>query len=141
MNRHCIVVDGRWTGVSLAGEFDSSQAPRGAALLQGEPRDLLDAGVMLPPPPPPPSDWVAAWTWDAEALRYVPTPSVLALEQKARDDRDRLLAATDWIVARSVERGEPVPPAWREYRQALRDITSAAGWPTDHTWPVPPTGA
>ena len=39
-----------------------------------------------------------------------------------RAERDRRLAASDWIVARAYERGEPVPEAWAAYRQALRDL-------------------
>lgn len=39
-----------------------------------------------------------------------------------RAERDRRLAASDWIVARAYERGEPVPEAWAQYRQTLRDL-------------------
>ncbi|GAA5334721.1 MULTISPECIES: phage tail assembly chaperone [Thermus] len=39
-----------------------------------------------------------------------------------RAERDRRLAASDWVVARAYERGEPVPPEWAAYRQALRDL-------------------
>lgn len=57
----------------------------------------------------------------------VPTPiqpktaAEYALEELRRD-RDRLLAETDWIVIKSAEAGVPVPKAWADYRQALRDL-------------------
>lgn len=34
------------------------------------------------------------------------------------------LAATDWRVVRAAETGEPVPTAWRTYRDALRAVVS-----------------
>lgn len=40
-----------------------------------------------------------------------------------RAERDRRLAETDWVVARAYERGEPVPEAWAQYRQTLRDLS------------------
>ena len=62
--------------------------------------------------------------------------------QDARDAatarRAELLAATDWVVIRAAESGTPVAPAWREYRQALRDITAQAGYPLSIDWPQPP---
>ena len=54
-----------------------------------------------------------------------------------RGERDKLLAETDW-------RDLPSYPgtnqdAWRTYRQALRDLPSQAGFPTNVTWPAKPT--
>ena len=43
--------------------------------------------------------------------------------RQLREIRDRKLAETDWIVARSTERNETIPTEWITYRQALRDIT------------------
>lgn len=39
-----------------------------------------------------------------------------------RAERDRRLAATDWVVVKAYERGEPIPEIWANYRQALRDL-------------------
>jgi hypothetical protein len=58
--------------------------------------------------------------------------------QAVKADRDRMIASTDWIVTKSIESGEPVPDAWRTYRQALRDIPAQAGFPFDITWPARP---
>ena len=70
------------------------------------------------------------------------TVEPLPIEQAAsfiRTRRDNLLAESDWIVAKSYERSEPVPEAWANYRQQLRDITTQSGFPYNVTWPTPPT--
>jgi hypothetical protein len=54
-----------------------------------------------------------------------------------RRKRRELLNATDWVTARAVERGEPVPEEWAVYRQALRDITLQAD-PFNIIWPTQP---
>ena len=54
-----------------------------------------------------------------------------------RTERDGRLTRCDWVVTRAQEEGTPVPPEWREYRQALRDITDQAD-PCAIEWPTPP---
>jgi len=61
------------------------------------------------------------------------------LEKEVRQERDQLLAETDWIVIRSQELGEPIPTEWQTYRQALRDITEQSGFPDNVEWPLSPT--
>jgi hypothetical protein len=56
-----------------------------------------------------------------------------------RAQRDAKLAATDWRVVSGVEQGQPMPQAWKAYRQALRDITKQAD-PKAIVWPVEPAG-
>ena len=41
-----------------------------------------------------------------------------------REQRNALLKETDWIVINSRESNANVPSAWKNYRQALRDITN-----------------
>ena len=63
-----------------------------------------------------------------------------------RRRRDALLAESDWVTVKAVDQnaqdslGIQVPQAWLTYRQALRDITSHANFPTlqDTDWPVEP---
>lgn len=62
----------------------------------------------------------------------VPT-EVQATFERAK--RDRLLAACDWRAARAFELGEPMPEAWRAYRQALRDLPDQPGFPLSVSWP------
>jgi len=57
---------------------------------------------------------------------------------EARSLRNNLLVETDWIVIKSYERGQNIPAEWELYRQALRDITSQAGFPYSVEWPTKP---
>lgn len=60
------------------------------------------------------------------------------LENQARNERDNLLAQSDWIVVKSYEKGIPVPQDWVEYRQKLRDLPSQPNFPYEIDWPVSP---
>ena len=51
-----------------------------------------------------------------------------------RVERDALLAATDWVVTKAIELGEPIPNNYVVYRKALRDMPTQAGWP----WTITP---
>jgi hypothetical protein len=53
-----------------------------------------------------------------------------------RSSRDALLQQSDWTQLPDVPLA--TKSAWAEYRQALRSITSQAGFPTDVVWPTPP---
>lgn len=57
---------------------------------------------------------------------------------KVRAQRDIDLANSDWVVIKSTETGTPVPSEWLAYRQALRDLTDAVGFPYDMEWPEAP---
>jgi protein-tyrosine-phosphatase len=64
---------------------------------------------------------------DAEAAKSV------------RTQRDRLIAETDWVVVMAKETGTNIPAAMKTYRQALRDLPSAEGFPHTMTWPTKPS--
>lgn len=55
-----------------------------------------------------------------------------------RRRRDQILSDTDWVVIKATEQGQPVPEDWTTYRQALRDVSSQAGFPYSVVWPVKP---
>ena len=55
-------------------------------------------------------------------------------EPLARQARDQLLTETDWCANSDVIMSDDMTT----YRQALRDITSQSGFPTDITWPTKP---
>jgi hypothetical protein len=57
------------------------------------------------------------------------------LAANAREKRDALLAATDWVVLRAKELGQPVPLAVFEYRGDLRQVPEKVGFPSEITWP------
>ena len=75
-----------------------------------------------------------AWTmpWTVENL-----PLNLASDN-VRRRRDQLLSDTDWMVVKATELAQPVPANWLVYRQALRDVSSQAGFPYSVIWPVKP---
>ena len=55
--------------------------------------------------------------------------------ESVRDERTKKLAETDWTQLTDA----PVnSAAWGTYRQALRDVTSQAGFPWEVTWPTQP---
>ena len=57
-----------------------------------------------------------------------------AKAQGVRNQRDKLIANTDWMALSD----STLTPAWAAYRQALRDVTSQAGFPHTVDWPKEP---
>jgi hypothetical protein len=55
--------------------------------------------------------------------------------QAVRSDRDRRLAECDWTQLADAPGDKAV---WATYRQALRDLPEAAGFPWEMAWPVKP---
>jgi len=60
------------------------------------------------------------------------------MSDDVRSKRDQLLQDCDWIVIKYKELGKTVPKAWKEYRQALRDITTQDQFPYLIEWPEEP---
>ena len=56
-----------------------------------------------------------------------------------RAERDRLIAETDWVVVMAKETGTNIATAMKTYRQELRDLPSAAGFPHTMAWPTKPS--
>jgi len=69
-------------------------------------------------------------------LSYVvePLPQE-TVEETMRAKRNKLLADSDWIVAKFYDQQEAIPENWAAYRQALRDVTLQPGFPYHITWP------
>jgi len=84
-------------------------------------------------------------------------PAMTAAEQEAaykagkdaeqakavRATRDQKLAECDWVTIKAIDAsmdgfGIQLPKVWMDYRQALRDITTQAGFPWNVTWPDAP---
>ena len=55
--------------------------------------------------------------------------------KNVRNSRNQKLAETDWVVIKAMETGTAVPADVAAERQALRDITTQAGFPWNVTWP------
>lgn len=58
----------------------------------------------------------------------------LRLAIAVRNQRERLLSATDWMALSD----NTMTPEWAAYRQALRDITAQEGFPYSVIWPTKP---
>ncbi len=56
--------------------------------------------------------------------------------ESVRNRRDEELKKSDWRAVSDRE----LEPEWKEYRQALRDITKQEGFPHDVKWPTDPDG-
>ena len=70
---------------------------------------------------------------DAEEAAYIAGADGRAAE-KVRTDRDLRLAKTDLHALAD----NTLTTAMTEYRQALRDIPTQAGFPTEINWPTEP---
>lgn len=51
-----------------------------------------------------------------------------------REQRNTLLAETDWWAVQD----RTMTQAEKDYRQALRDVPTQSGFPTDIVWPTKP---
>ena len=99
----------------------------------------IDGVEMSVPLAPANRHYQAIKNWEAEGNTITtPTPDVDAAWTKLRAERDAKLAASDWIVVKSYEAGEPVPQFWVDYRQALRDLPANTVDPFNPVWPQEP---
>lgn len=71
--------------------------------------------------------------WDAKDAEWAAGANDRAAAQ-VREERDAKLAATDWRASSDLT----LSTEWANYRQALRDIPSQAGFPNTITWPTEP---
>ena len=88
-------------------------------------------------------DGVTIKMTDEEIAEYnasLPTDAeILARKwQDVRNQRNSLLAQTDWVVTKASETGVAETDAWKTYRQALRDVTTQSD-PDKITWPTEPS--
>lgn len=139
--------DGTFTGRSYIGQTArvADKTPPGCAPIEARlvadwQSQRVDPATGLvqdwQPPSPEATEW-ETWSWDASTRRWVSVPTQATRWRAVRAERDRRLAETDWIALRGLDRGEPIPKSWRDYRQALRDITTQTD-PDAIVWPTPP---
>lgn len=137
---------GLLTGRTYRGDELAANTPEGQAAIEGvfdwlcQRVDIATGQVVEYQPPAPPDDALRTWAWDAGAKHWIPSPTAAALAIDVRAERDRRLAACDWVSLRAGDLGEPVPAAWQAYRAALRDVPRQAGFPRAVEWPVAPGG-
>ena len=84
------------------------------------------------------NDWRQVWNvipLSAEELQSKNDETAAGVRNK----RDRLLAACDWTVLTDSPLTTAKKTEWKTYRQALRDISAAEGFPNTMTWPTEPS--
>jgi hypothetical protein len=77
--------------------------------------------------------WIEAWSITNATQEQI-AERTTSKEKEIRNDRNRLLAETDWRFRSDLTPSQ----AWIDYCQALRDITSQAGFPWNVQWPSQP---
>ena len=71
---------------------------------------------------------------EAEALQAAAPSETEIKWARVRSERDRKLAETDWRALSDLTLSD----AWRDYRQALRDVPTQSD-PDNITWPTEPS--
>ena len=80
--------------------------------------------------------WCEKWVVSTVAD---PTAQDAKRAEHVRNSRARRLEVCDWTVLPDAPFTEEERAAWVSYRQALRDISEAPGFPYTHEWPVEPS--
>ena len=73
--------------------------------------------------------------YDEAAVLAAAQPPAEDLPMLVRLDRDYRLQQTDWMMFSDTATPSQ---AWLDYRQALRDVPSQAGFPDNIIWPTKP---
>jgi len=133
-------------------QFLAANTPEGFAPISGRfdhlcrrveflPDDFGDATVPVVvsyQPPVPADDDMQTWTWSESVERWVSVPTTAARARDVRAERDRRMAAADWVTLRAVRTGKTISAEWAAYLQALADVPDQAGFPSVVEWPVAP---
>lgn len=80
------------------------------------------------------------WTQNYIVSELDPDASAARIEAQwnvVRNERNKMIADTDWWVTKALETGVTIAADQSAYRQALRDITEQAD-PFNITWPEKP---
>ena len=118
-----LIPDKKW--VMTGNPVNEAEFKAGFRLVTGEDKDK---SAIL-------SDDTSLWgiTWTQVKTKY---DELVAAEpmRLLREERDRLIAATDWWASCDLT----ITDAQKTYRQALRDITKTATSLDDVSWPEKP---
>lgn len=82
-------------------------------------------------------EWVATYevtTADADEIAQ----RLVDESEAVRQDRNERLADCDWTQLNDSPLSPADKTAWATYRQSLRDLPNAAGFPFTMTWPTAP---
>jgi len=65
----------------------------------------------------------------SDEIAAIAAAVVVATKLRNRAERDKRLAACDWVATKALEAGGSVASDWVTYRTALRNITAHSNWP------------
>lgn len=102
------------------------------------------------------ADDLSKLVWN-DAPEFRPTDEAIAAKaqelldaaplRRLRQLRDERMREVDWVTLKAMRTGEPIPQEWKDYMQALADITDQVGNATlsgreilGVTWPERPDG-
>ena len=79
-------------------------------------------------------------TADGGIAEYVVPPAYIPTEAEVRQERDELLANSDWtqLPDAQLALSDAQKLAWAVYRQALRDVPQQEGFTANVLWPSKP---
>lgn len=83
------------------------------------------------------TDYPDGLTWGAINTKKTELENAEPLKL-LREERNKKLTETDWVITMHKELGTNIPAAWKTYRQALRDITDTYTSLDDVVWPEKP---
>ena len=79
--------------------------------------------------------------WDGASFSH----ATETLEEEVREERNNLLKSSDEKLMKLLDQATSWSDfatqraAWKTYRQALRDVPTQTGFPSNVTWPTEPT--
>lgn len=121
-------------------ELDEVMSAGGVTLVRhdafaGSTADIYVKGGEVHDVPPAPAEGM---DWDVPSEQWVDRRSDAVLWASIRAERDRLVAACNWVVLAAFEGGTQVPAEWAAYRRALLDLPQTYSDPRAVVWPVAP---
>ena len=75
---------------------------------------------------------------EVEALRAAASSETDITWMQVRNERNRLLSETDWVVTRASDTGVALSDEWKTYRQELRDLPATQTDVDNITYPTKP---
>lgn len=129
----------RFPQTSFPAEITDSAMPDSYVIVRAAASHYPAPGQKVVPAAPVLADgkWVTGWEVVAMSTEEIAERDQ-AQAVAVRSDRDSRLAACDWVVAKAYEQQTPVPSAWVDYRQKLRDVPAQQGFPYTVVWPTKP---
>ena len=75
---------------------------------------------------------------EVEALRAAASSETDIKWMQVRNERNRLLSETDWVVTKASDTGVALSDEWKTYRQELRDLPATQTDVDNITYPTKP---